>query len=275
MLKQRFNYYRAIMMVVLIAVSLLFIFPFYWIITGAFKIQKVAIQMPPQWFPTEPTFANFTELFLNPALAWFLNSVFMSLASMILVCLTSAMAGYVLAKKQFSGRAIVFAVIIAAMALPKQVVLVPLVRIMNSIGMYNTAWAVILPAVGWPFGVFLMKQFSQTVPTEILDAARIDGSNEWMTFVRIVTPIIKPAYGALAIFTFISTWNDYFLQLVMLQSRSKLTIALGVATLQAEMATNYGVIMAGAALGALPIVTIFLLFQKYFASGITMGAVKG
>ena len=275
MLKQRFNYYRAIMMVVLIAVSLLFIFPFYWIITGAFKIQKVAIQMPPQWFPTEPTFANFTELFLNPSLAWFLNSVFMSLASMILVCLTSAMAGYVLAKKQFSGRGFVFAVIIAAMALPKQVVLVPLVRIMNSIGMYNTAWAVILPAVGWPFGVFLMKQFSQTVPTEILDAARIDGSNEWMTFVRIVTPIIKPAYGALAIFTFISTWNDYFLQLVMLQSRSKLTIALGVATLQAEMATNYGVIMAGAALGALPIVTIFLLFQKYFASGITMGAVKG
>lgn len=267
--------YRIIMMVVLIAVSLLFIFPFYWIVTGAFKLQKVAIQMPPQWFPADPTFANFTELFINPAGQWFFNSVFMSVASMFLVCLTSAMAGYVLAKKQFTGRGFVFAVIIAAMALPKQVVLVPLVRIMNSIGMYNTPWAVILPAVGWPFGVFLMKQFAQTIPGEILDAARIDGSGEWMTFVRIVTPIIKPAYGALAIFTFISTWNDYFLQLVMLQSRSRLTIALGVATLQAEMATNYGVIMAGAALGALPIVLIFLLFQKYFASGITMGAVKG
>ena len=263
------------MMVVLLVVSVLFIFPFYWIVTGAFKLQKVAIQMPPQWFPTDPTFANFTELFINPAGKWFFNSIYMSAASMILVCLTSAMAGFVLAKKQFSGRAVVFGIIIAAMALPKQVVLVPLVRIMNSIGLYNTPWAVILPAVGWPFGVFLMKQFAQTIPTEILDAARIDGSGEWMTFVKIVTPIIKPAYGALAIFTFITTWNDYFLQLVMLQSRSKLTIALGVATLQAEMATNYGVIMAGAALGALPIVTIFLLFQKYFASGITMGAVKG
>ena len=267
--------YRFIMMVLLVLVSLLFIFPFYWIITGAFKIQKVAIQMPPQWFPTDPTFANFTELFINPAGKWFFNSVFMSFTSMALVCLTSAMAGYVLAKKQFTGNAIVFGIIIAAMALPKQVVLVPLVRIMNTIGMYNTSWAVILPAVGWPFGVFLMKQFSQTIPSEILDAAKIDGSNEWMTFVRIVSPIIKPAYGALAIFTFISTWNDYFLQLVMLQSRSKLTISLGVATLQAEMATNYGVIMAGATLGALPIVMIFLLFQKYFASGITMGAVKG
>lgn len=275
MIENKKSAYKSVMMILLLLVSLLFIFPFYWIITGAFKMQKVAIQLPPQWFPLEPTFANFTELFINPAGQWFFNSVFMSVTSMILVCITAAMAGYVLAKKQFTGNAIVFGLIVAAMALPKQVVLVPLVRIMNSTGLYNSAWAVILPAVGWPFGVFLMKQYCQTIPSEILDAARIDGSNEWMTFVRIVTPIIKPAYGALAIFTFIATWNDYFLQLVMLQSRSKLTIALGVATLQAEMATNYGVIMAGAALGALPIVTIFLLFQKNFASGITMGAVKG
>ncbi|MDY0289549.1 MAG: carbohydrate ABC transporter permease [Sphaerochaeta sp.] len=275
MIENKKSIYKTVMMILLLLVSLLFIFPFYWIITGAFKMQKVAIQMPPQWFPLDPTWANFTELFINPAGKWFFNSVFMSVMSMVLVLITAAMAGYVLAKKQFTGQAIVFGLIVAAMALPKQVVLVPLVRIMNSTGLYNSAWAVILPAVGWPFGVFLMKQYCQTIPSEILDAARIDGSNEWMTFVRIVTPIIKPAYGALAIFTFIATWNDYFLQLVMLQSRSKLTIALGVATLQAEMATNYGVIMAGAALGALPIVTIFLLFQKNFASGITMGAVKG
>lgn len=275
MIENKKSVYKTVMMILLLLVSLLFVFPFYWIITGAFKMQKVAIQMPPQWFPLDPTWANFTELFINPAGKWFFNSVFMSVMSMVLVLITAAMAGYVLAKKQFTGNAIVFGLIVAAMALPKQVVLVPLVRIMNATGLYNSAWAVILPAVGWPFGVFLMKQYCQTIPSEILDAARIDGSNEWMTFVRIVTPIIKPAYGALAIFTFIATWNDYFLQLVMLQSRSKLTIALGVATLQAEMATNYGVIMAGASLGALPIVTIFLLFQKNFASGITMGAVKG
>ena len=146
---------------------------------------------------------------------------------------------------------------------------------MNTLGLYNTLSAVILPAVGWPFGVFLMKQFSETIPTEILEATRIDGAGEARTFVNVVCPIIKPAFGALAIFTFISTWNDYFLQLVMLQSRSKLSIALGVATLQAEMATDYGVIMAGATLGSLPIVLIFICFQKYFANGITMGAVKG
>ena len=119
----------------------------------------------------------------------------------------------------------------------------------------------------------MMKQFSETIPTEILEAARIDGAGELRTFVEVVCPIIKPGFGALAIFTFINTWNDYFLQLIMLRSRANLTISLGIATLQAEYATNYGLQMAGAALGAVPIVLVFLMFQKYFTQGITMGAV--
>ncbi|HIW37290.1 MAG TPA: carbohydrate ABC transporter permease, partial [Candidatus Treponema faecavium] len=224
--------------VLLIIISLTFIFPFYWIITGAFKLQTVAVQIPPEWFPLDPTLANFEKLFRQPALRWFFNSVFMSIASMVLVLITASMAGYVLAKKTFTGRKLIFTLLICAMALPKQVVLVPLVRIMDFIMLYNTPWAVILPAVGWPFGVFLMKQFSETLPSEILEAARIDGAGEAKTFIEIVCPIIKPAFGALAIFTFISTWNDYFLQLIMLVSRTNFTISVGVATLQAEMATD-------------------------------------
>ena len=275
-MKSKYTYgYRQIAFSLLVLISLMFVFPFYWILTGAFKLQKVAIQLPPEWFPKHPVLDNFRELFNNPALIWFFNSIWISFASMIFVCITAALAGYVLAKKSFLGRKLIFTLLIAAMALPKQVVLVPLVRIMNALHLYNKLSAVILPAVGWPFGVFLMKQFSETIPTEILEAARIDGAGELHTFVTIVSPVIKPAYGALAIFTFISTWNDYFLQLVMLQSRTKLTISLGVATLQAEMATNYGVIMAGAALASVPIVLIFSLFQNYFTSGITMGAIKG
>jgi len=274
-MKKEPEVYKVISNVILFAIALLFIFPFYWIISGSFKLQKVAIQLPPEWFPKSPTWANYTELFLNPAARWFFNSVWISLASMVLVLLTASMAGYVLAKKRFTGRKIIFSILIMAMALPKQTVLVPLVRLMNTLKLYDSLSAVIFPAVGWPFGVFLMKQFCETLPTEILEAARIDGANEGKTFVQIVCPIIKPAFGALAIFTFISTWNDYFLQLVMLSSRENFTISLGIATLQAEMATNYGVLMAGATLGALPIVLIFLCFQKYFTNGITMGAVKG
>lgn len=269
------TFYSVLSSILLILIALGFIFPFYWIITGSFKLSTVAAKLPPEWFPMNPTLDNYRQLFRNPALAWVGNSVFVSVFAMLFTCVTAAMAGYVLAKKRFFGRAAIFSALVCAMALPKQVVLVPLVRVMNALGLFNSAWAVILPTVGWPFGVFLMKQFSESIPTEMLEAARIDGAGEMRTFLSIVTPMIRPAFGALAIFTFINTWNDYFLQLVMLQSRTKLTIGLGVATLQSEFSTNYGLLMAGAALGAVPIVTIFICFQNYFTQGIALGAVKG
>lgn len=272
---KKFSVFNIVSTVILVVVTFIFVFPFYWVLTGSLKEQRVAIKMPPEWFPLSPTLDNYLSLFKNPALQWFLNSVLISLASMVLVCAVSALAGYALAKKKFPGRALIFAMFVGAMALPKQVVLVPLVKLVSSWGMHDTLWAVILPSVGWPFGIFLMKQFSETVPNEILEAAKIDGCGEFQTFRSVVLPIVRPGVGALAIFTFISTWNDYFLQLIMLNSRTALTLQLGIATLQAEFATNYGVLMAGATFAALPIVLVFLLFQNAFTQGITMGAVKG
>lgn len=261
---------------ILSILTFLFVFPFYWIMTGAFKSQADAVKIPPQWWPKSPTLENFNKLLIqNPAARWLLNSVLICGVTMLLVCLTSALAGYVLAKKRFYGQKILFSIFIAAMALPKQVILVPLVRMINFMGIHDSLAAVILPLIGWPFGVFLMKQFSENIPTELLESAKIDGCNEIRTFTSIAFPIVKPGFAALAIFTFINTWNDYFIQLIMLTSRKNLTIALGVATLQAELSTNYGLIMAGAFLAAIPIVVVFLLFQKSFTQGITMGAVKG
>lgn len=274
-MKKKNSAYDIIAMLVLLCISIIFIFPFYWIITGAFKSQRVTIQLPPQWFPTQPTMENFVRLLKNPAMRWLFNSIFIALLTMIIVCVAASMAGYVLAKKRFYGQTLLFSVFIFAMALPKQVILVPLMKLVSFMGIHNSPWAVILPLCGWPFGVFLMKQFSENIPTELLEAAKIDGSGEVRTFANIVMPIVKPGFGALAIFTFINTWNDYFMQLVMLTSKEQLTISLGVATLQTEFSTNYGVIMAGAAMAAVPIVAVFLCFQNYFTQGITMGAVKG
>ena len=194
---------------------------------------------------------------------------------MILTCITASLAGYALGKKRFIGRGVLFTIIICAMALPKQVIVIPLLQEMSALGLNNNLLAVILPTVGWPFGIFLMKQFSETIPTEMLEAARIDGASEVRTFVSIVFPMVKPGVGALAIFTFVNTWNDYFLQLIMLQKREVLTISTGIARLQGEVSSDFGLIMAGAALAAVPIVAVFLMFQKYFTQGITMGAVKG
>lgn len=267
--------YDVIVMIIMIILAVLFIFPVYWIVTGSFKDAAAINAAIPEWFPKNPTTDNYVRLFDKPAMQWLFNSIFIALMSMALTCITAAMAGYALAKKRFVGRGLLFTFLVCAMALPKQVVLVPLLKEMSFLGLHDSVWAVILPTVGWPFGVFLMKQFSETIPTEMLEAVRIDGAGEIQTFLTIVLPIVKPGIGALAIFTFITTWNDYFLQLIMLNSSKNLTIALGIAKLQAEMSNDFGLIMAGAALGAIPIITIFLLFQKYFTQGITMGAVKG
>ena len=305
--EKRATPYRVISVIILVILALLFLFPLYWIITGSLKPVTEILNPTPSFFPKEFTLNNFDRLFAKrsaplwelavpfsaqfserhqpiifsagptvpAAIRWLVNTVFMAVAAMLLTCITAAMAGYALAKKRFQGRAILFSLIVCAMALPKQVILIPLIKEISALHMWDSLWAVIVPTVGWPFGVFLMKQFSESIPGEILEAARIDGSSEWHTFYNVVTPMIKPGIGALAIFTFINSWNDYFLQLIMLGSGSNYTISLGIATLQSETSIDLGILMAGAALAAVPIIIVFLIFQKYFTQGITMGAVKG
>ncbi|MCF2662591.1 carbohydrate ABC transporter permease [Pseudoflavonifractor phocaeensis] len=284
--------YKVLSMIILFVLAFLFLFPLYWIVTGAFKTSQDIYSTTPVFWPSQWTMANFAKLFdrrsaplfqlgalVGPtvpgAIRWLVNTVFMAVAAMVLTCLTASMAGYALAKKRFVGRTLLFSLIVCAMALPKQVILIPLLKEMSALHLYDTLWAVIFPTVGWPFGVFLMKQFSEGIPGEILEAARVDGASEARTFFSIVLPMVKPGVGALAIFTFINSWNDYFMQLVMLASSSNYTISLGIATMQAETSIDMGLLMAGAALAAIPIILVFLVFQKYFTQGITMGAVKG
>ena len=303
--------YRVLCVILLVILALLFLFPLYWIITGSLKPVTEILNPTPSFFPKEFTMNNFERLLnkrsaplwelavpfssqfsadhkpiyfsvgpvVPAAFRWLVNTVFMAVAAMILTCITAALAGYALAKKRFWGRGFVFSLFVCAMALPKQVILIPLLREMSLLHLIDTTWgsifAVIFPVVGWPFGVFLMKQFSEGIPSSLLEAARIDGAGEIKTFMNVALPIIQPGIGALAIFTFINAWNEYPLQLIMLSKTEAKTIALGIAGLQSEMSNDFGLIMAGAALAAVPIIIVFLCFQKYFTQGITMGAVKG
>ena len=267
--------YKIFSVIILVAMVLFFLFPLYWIVTGSFKDRIEITAREPIWFPMDPTVENYAKLFDNPAFLWLFNIIFISAAAMLLTCITASLAGYALGKKRFIGRGVLFTIIICAMALPKQVIVIPLAQLMTFLNLKDTLWAVILPTVGWPFGVFLMKQFSESIPTEILEAARVDGAGELRTFFSVVFPMIKPGIGALAIFTFVNTWNDYFLQLVMLITEENWTLPLAIANMQGEMSTDYGLIMAGAALASVPIIIVFIAFQKYFTQGIAMGAVKG
>lgn len=278
--------------IIIIILALFFLFPLYWIITGSFKIKSEVISATPVLVPSQWVLDNFKNLMskrsaplfqmfgitgptVPAAIRWLVNTIFMSLSSMLLTCITAAMAGYVLAKKRFYGRNLIFTLIVCAMALPKQVILIPLLREMSALNLYDKLSAVIFPIVGWPFGVFLVKQFAEGIPTEMIEACKIDGASEWRTFTDVMYPMIKPGVGACAIFTFINSWNDYFMQLIMLTSNTNLTISLGIATMQGENSIDFGILMAGCALASVPIIIVFIIFQKYFTKGITMGAVKG
>ena len=288
--------YSGFSWVLICVLAFTFLFPLYWIITGSFKTKTEILSSTPVWIPSEWVMTNYQNLMskrsaplfqfsafgyaitgpmVPAAIRWLINTVVMSVSSMLLTCLTAAMAGYALAKKRFYGRTILFSLIVCAMALPKQVILIPLLREMSGLGLYDTIWAVIIPIVGWPFGVFLLKQFAEGIPTEMVEACRIDGASEWRTFTDVMFPMIKPGVGACAIFTFINSWNDYFMQLIMLMGTDKLTISVGIATMQGENSTDFGILMAGSALASVPIIIVFLIFQKYFTKGITIGAVKG
>ena len=294
--KSKAKVYSVFSWIMICLIAFTFLFPLYWIITGSFKTKQEILSSTPVWVPTQWVMNNYQNLMskrtaplfkfsalgysitgptVPAAIRWLLNTVVMSVSSMLLTCLTASMAGYALAKKRFYGRTILFSLIVCAMALPKQVILIPLLREMSSLGLYDTIWAVIIPIVGWPFGVFLLKQFSEGIPTEMVEACRIDGASEWRTFTDVMFPMIKPGVGACAIFTFINSWNDYFMQLIMLMGTDKLTISVGIATMQGENSTDFGILMAGSALASIPIIIVFLIFQKYFTKGITMGAVKG
>ena len=290
--KQRITPYFVITASLLVLLAIFFLFPLYWIVTGSVKEKSDIIIKAGEsvkWIPTTISWDNFARLFKSQttlfgidmpmAIRWLFNSVFISIVAMILTCFSASLAGYALAKKRFWGRGFIFSLFVCAMALPKQVILIPLLREMSILHLVDTTWgsifAVVFPVVGWPFGVFLMKQFSEGIPSSLLEAARIDGAGEVKTFMNVALPIIQPGIGALAIFTFINAWNEYPLQLIMLSKTEAKTIALGIAGLQSEMSNDFGLIMAGAALAAVPIILVFLAFQRYFTQGITMGAVKG
>jgi multiple sugar transport system permease protein len=260
----------------LLACALLWLFPFYWGIISSFRTEQAMFAFPPKLFSLDLNVDNYVQLYKRTMLGrWLFNSVYISLSTMVLVVLFSTMAGYGFAKLRFPGRNIIFFAMLSLMMLPKYVLLVPLFRLMNQLHWYDTYAGLIIPELAVPFGVFLMRQFIQAIPNELMESARLDGCNELSAFIRVVVPLVKPAVAALAIFEFVKAWNDYVWQLIMTKSEHLKTLPLGVAGMQQDNLPLYGQMMAGAALSALPMIVVFVLFQKFFTRGITLGAVKG
>jgi len=269
-------YYFGILMLFLLALASLM--PLYWMITGSFKLQSNAMKVPPEWFPVSPTLENYRKLlFANtPTFQWFLNSVIVASGVAFFAVLTSLLAGYAFGKKEFPGKTVLFWSLIVTMMMPKQISLIPLYILMQKLKWFNTYQGMIAPYIAYPFGIFLIKQFMQSIPNDLIDAARIDGASEIGLFRHVIVPLTKPAIGALAIFAFVAGWNDYIWQLLMITRRKMLTLPVGVSKLTATLDRyDLGLAMAGATFAFVPMLIVFIIFQDYFVKGITVGAVKG
>jgi multiple sugar transport system permease protein len=260
---------------ILIIWALLSLMPMYWMITISLMNVVTLLRMPPKLFPDPFTITNYVRLLSNSMLLrWELNSAFLACINTFISLFVSSFYGYIFAKKEFPGKKVLFWILICTLMVPFHVVAIPIFLMFREFHLINTYWGLIIPGIFSAYGVFLMRQVIKTLPSELTDAAKIDGCNEFQIYSKIILPLSKPGLAVLGIFTFVGNWNDFFWPLVLLNDSKMYTLPVGLPTLQGQW-TDYGLLMAGATLAALPTIIIFLLFQRYFLQGITVGAIKG
>lgn len=262
--------------VVLVIGAFLSLFPFYFMFVSGTNTNNQILSVPPKLTPGSELFDNFSILAGKVDLVtsiW--NTLFVSVVYTVLALLLFSAAGYALAKFQFKGKGIIFGFIMGSMMIPTLVMYVPLFEMMIAIDMTDSHWAVILPLLANAFGIFLMRQNMLNFPTALMEAGRIDGVSELGIFFRIVLPNIKPALGALVIYMFTSMWNNFMWPLIILGSEEKYTLPIALAMLDGNPTNkDYAVILLATAVVTLPILIIFLVFQKQFVAGVMGGAVK-
>ena len=256
---------------------LITIIPLYWMVIGSFQDSSASASFKPQMLPEVWSIAPYERFFMKTkALRWLFNSLFVSAVLTVTNLFFASLAGYAFAKLKFPGRTTIFWVLLSTMMIPAQVTLIPLyVLVINIFDLADTYTAIILPAVVSVGNVFLMKQYMSTLPTSLIHAARIDACSEFGIYWKIILPMAKPGLAVLAIFTFVAHWNDFFWPLLVTRSDEMRTIQVGLASFRFAESTDFGAIMAGATVGALPMFILFFALQRYFLQGITIGAVKG
>lgn len=262
----------------LIILAVLFIFPSYWMVLGSFTDQVRALNIPPDFWPTKWNMSSYVGLFSEfPIFRWFLNSMIVAVSAMVIGVGTSCLAGYAFAKKQFVGKELLFWLLMSTLMIPFYSIVVPLFITMRDLGLVNTYPGIFLPLTCNAAYIFLARQYISTLPSELLDAARIDGCSELGVFIRVVMPLSKPLIATLGILTFIYAWKSFMWPMVVAGSSMMRTlpVAIAIAVSYPQGKIDYGLAMAGATVVALPVLAVFILFQKYFVKGITMGGLKG
>ncbi len=271
----RFYFGRFFLYLMLIVSSIMMIVPFYWSVSTSLKLEQFVFTNPPQWIPNPLTWINYIYVLTRiPFLRYFANSVIVAFVTTLGHVFFDTLAAYAFSKLTFPGRDQIFFIMLLALMVPFQVNLIPLYKIMATLHWTNTYLALIVPNLTSIFGIFLMRQFMLTIPGELLDAARIDGCNEFGVFRRVVVPLALPGIATLIIFTFMGTWNDFLWPRIVTSSEKLFTLPVGLAQLHMKNTSNVAQIMAGTVLTALPMIIVFLFMQRQFIEGMTAGALK-
>ena len=261
---------------VIIGVTLVMLLPFAWMLSASLKLSRDVFAFPIQWIPSEPRWQNYVDIWTRIPLAMFIyNTSKLTLIVTALQLLTSSFAAYAFAKLHFPYKNTLFLGYIATIAMPWQVYMVPQFLLMREFGLNNTHLALICLQAFTAFGVFLMRQFYMSIPTELCEAARIDGMNEYQIWARIMLPLSKPALSTLVIFTFVTTWNDFLGPMIYLTRTELKTIQIGLRMFISQYSAEYGLIMAASVVALVPVLVVFLSLQRFFVEGVASSGLKG
>ena len=265
-----------IVFLLLTALAVFTLIPFVWMISSSLKLDKDVFAYPMRWIPETFHWENYVLIWQKvPLLHYFGNTAFVAIVVTCLQTLTSSFAAYAFAKLNFRGRDTLFLAYIATIAVPWQAYMLPQFIMMRSMGLYDTLWAMVVLQAFSAFGVFLMRQFYRGIPTELCEAARIDGLSEYGIWARIMLPLSKAAIATLVIFTFVGTWNDYMGPMIYLTRDVNKTVQVGLRRFIQENSSDYHLIMAASVCSLLPVSIVFLCLQKYFIEGIATSGLKG
>lgn len=265
---------RAVLFAVVLLGGLVMLFPFLWTVVTSIS-PGASLTTTPQLIPDNPSFAPYVELFSRvPFAQVIVNSLVIAVASTVLQVVTSAMAAYVFSRMPFRGRNALFLVYLATMMIPFQVLIVPLFIEMKSLGLINSYAGAILPTIASAFGVFLLRQAMSTVPTELDQAATVDGAGHFRVFFQIMLPLVRPALATLAVFGFLNTWNSFLWPLIILRDPLLQTLPVALSSLQGQYSTQWDVLMAGSVISILPMFALYVFAQRYIVQGVAGTGLK-
>lgn len=259
-----------------VMISVIALVPFLWMISTSLKSSGALLAVPIQWIPEEPTLQAYLRLFsLTGILRSIVNSFIVTAGAVVFTLASSSLAAFALSKIEFRGREGVFMLFIASMMLPSQVLFIPLYLIMNNLGLVNNLIAIILPYLFQAFAVFMLRQQMMSIPDTYLDAAAIDGAGLLRSFITVFLPMCRTALVTLAIIISMNAWNDYLMPLVILTSSENYTLPIILNSLSGQFKTGYDLLMAGSLVSIVPLLVVYIVFQRYFASGLQVGGIKG